>query len=285
MIVQRVPAGVTPVFIRNVDHARAAGQLALAFGNDLFCPPEPVDLTCFVVEHHEEGWRSIDETPLRNPATGLPYHLGETPPDLLIQKSIAAPDFNARHHPWCGLLSSMHSWGLYNNRYGFSDAVSIDSRPESHAAAIARMLDGEIARQMGLKTHLAGATRTAPWIAEDNLVAAYKLMEFCDTLALWWQMTHHSLRQTARFSHVPTGDGHDLTVEVTPTGPCSARIAPYPFARPAVSVRCEVRAMAPAASDGAFTAALADAPFQEEHFVFTARPVPTLPQEPGGASC
>ena len=280
MIVQRVPAGVTPIVIRNVDHARAAGQLAHAFGNDLFSPPEPVDLTCFVIENHEEGWRQIDEQPSRNPATGLPYHLGETPPDLLIQKSIAAPDFNARHNPWCGLLSSMHSWGLYNNRYGFSDAVSIDSRPESHAPAITQMLDDELARQTRLKARLAGADRTWRWVEHENLVSAYKLMEFCDTLALWWQMTHHSLRQATRFTHVPTGDGRDLTVEVTPTGPCSARIAPYPFARPAVPLRCEVRAMVPAASDREFNQALGDAPFQEEHFLFTAWPTPPLHQEP-----
>ena len=40
-----------------------------------------------------------------------------------------SPDFNERHHPYCGLLSSMHSWGLYNGRYGLSKLVLLDNIP------------------------------------------------------------------------------------------------------------------------------------------------------------
>jgi hypothetical protein len=138
MIVQQVPEGVAPIIICNVDHGVAAGQLAEAFGNAQFARAVPGGLLGFVARHHEEGWRPLDACPRRNPATGLPYHLSETPADLVIQKSIASPDFNERHHPWCGLLSSMHSWGLYHYRYGVSDAISIEQRPPAYAAAIAQ---------------------------------------------------------------------------------------------------------------------------------------------------
>jgi hypothetical protein len=154
MIVQRVPAGEAAVVIRNVDHALTAGQLARAFGKHQFLHTQPVDLMFYVVDNHEEGWRPLDEAPRRNPATGLPYHLGETPPDLLIQKSMASPAWNERRHPWCGLLSSMHSWGLYNGRYGVSDAITIEVRPEDYAEQIEMMLAGELARQGRLKAVL-----------------------------------------------------------------------------------------------------------------------------------
>jgi hypothetical protein len=248
MIVQQVPDGVAPIIICNVDHAVAAGQLAEAFGNAQFASAVPRGLMAFVARHHEAGWRSLDARPRRNPATGLPYHLGETPADLLIQKSVASPDFNERHHPWCGLLSSMHCWGLYHHRYGISDAVSIEQRPLAYAAAIAQMLGGELARQQRLTARLRRDPATAPWAEEAALMTAYKLLEFFDTLALWWQLTHADLRQPARFPHVPAAVGEDLTLDIVPTGSHSARLTPYPFGQSPLLLRCRMRSVRPASA-------------------------------------
>ena len=63
--------------------------------------------------------------------TGLPYNLIETPAKYITVTSRLSPDFNERQGPFCGLISSMHSWGLYNGRYGLSDHVLIKQFPEA----------------------------------------------------------------------------------------------------------------------------------------------------------
>jgi hypothetical protein len=72
MIVQRVPTGQAATIIRNVDHAVAAGALARAFGNERFSPIEPARLMAYVAENHEEGWRAVDDAPVRNPRRDCP---------------------------------------------------------------------------------------------------------------------------------------------------------------------------------------------------------------------
>jgi hypothetical protein len=270
MIVQQVPEGTCPIIICNVDHAITVGQLAEAFGNVQFAQPVAGRLLAFVARHHEEGWRPLDACPRWNPATGLPYHLAETPAELLIQKSVVSPDFNEHHHPWCGLLSSMHSWGLYHQRYGISDAVSIEQRPPAYAGAIARMLEGELIRQERLRALLCSDPATAAWVEEEVLMTSYKLLEFCDTLALWWQLTHPCLRKPARFPHVPVAIGQDLSLDIVPTGSHRARLTPYPFVQSPLVLGCRVRSVPPAMREMDFAAAIASGVTSWQHYELSA---------------
>ena len=89
----------------------------------------------YIVAHHDEGWLALDDQGLMDERTHLPYHLTQTPLPELIKTGAGSPDFNEAHHPYSGLISSMHTWGLYNGRYGLSDKLFIDSiaaqmRPE-----------------------------------------------------------------------------------------------------------------------------------------------------------
>jgi hypothetical protein len=122
------------------------------------------------------------------------------------------------------------------------------------------MLDDEIARQERLRAALLQDPATAMWVEPDALFTAYKALEFFDTLALWWQLTHHQLRQPATFSHVPVAIGEDATIEVTPTATHSARLAPFPFAQSPVRLRCKVRSLYPVPLDADFGAAVAAGP-------------------------
>jgi hypothetical protein len=163
----------------------------------------------------------------------------------------------------------MHSWGLYHHRYGISDAISIEQRPPTYAAAIAQMLDGELARQERLKAYLRSDPATAPWIEKAALMTAYKLLEFFDTLALWWQLTHVDLRRPARFTHVPAAVGEDLTLDIVPTGSHSARLTPYPFAQSPLVLRCRVRSVRPA-SEADFAAVMTDGTTSWQHYELSA---------------
>ena len=65
-------------------------------------------------------------------STGLARNgskFGSAPAQYITVTSRLSPDFNQRQHPFCGLMSSMHTWGLYNGRYGLSSMVLIDKIP------------------------------------------------------------------------------------------------------------------------------------------------------------
>lgn len=260
MIVQTAPAGQDRTVIRNVDHAVAAGEFARAFGNADFAPLEPAGLIAFVSANHEEGWRALDDRPERDPATGLPYHLAGSPQRILVRKSIDSPAFNEAHHPYCGLLSSMHNWGLYNGRYGLSDKISITDIPAEDRAAVQAMLDGEEARQGRLRGRLADEPRTAAWVEEERLFTGYKLLEFFDTLALYLQLRDHTQWEEEVFLNVPAGVGEDVDVTVRPVDERTITLTPYPFASDRLELTCAGRAVAPQGSDEELRAALAAAP-------------------------
>jgi hypothetical protein len=77
-------------------------------------------------------------------------------------------------------------------------------------------------------------------------MTAYKLLEFFDTLALWWQLTYADLRRPTHFTHVPAAVGEDLALDIAPTGSHSARLTPYPFALSPLVLRCRLRSVRPA---------------------------------------
>src|ERR671923_1564049 len=108
MIIQTAPAAQPRLAIMMHEHMALAGQFARAFGNERFEPLEPRDLVVYIVSHHDEGWAEFDRDPLTDENTGLPYNLNETPAQYITVTSRRSPDFNHRHHPYCGLLSSMH---------------------------------------------------------------------------------------------------------------------------------------------------------------------------------
>lgn len=271
MIVQRVKSRETPIIIRNVDHAETAEALARHFGNEEFAAPEPSELMAFLTRHHEEGWREIDDNPALNPETGLPFHLAETPMPLLLQKSAASPDFNELHHPWCGLLSSMHSWGLFHDRYGLSEKVSIKARPSGFIDQIEHMLAGELSRQKRLTELLRADPHAAQWAEASSIMSAYKLLEFFDMLALHFQMSGAGLRVDSIIPSVPAGYGlSDRTLQLHMTGPASARLTPYPFAASPLPVVCRARRLMPSRNRSEMIEKLRTQPFEIQIYTLCA---------------
>lgn len=232
MILQSAPEGPngSPQFvIKQTEHGALCGQFASAFGNDRFKPPVPRDEVVYAIGCHDNGWLETDENPGLDPNTRLPYNVLDTPRSVLFRTSQRSPDFNERHHPYCGLISSMHSWGLYNGRYGLSDKILVDFIEAEHQAEMNGMLDGELSRQERLKGVLAADPETASWIQEDRRFSNYKLLQFCDTLALYFNLTHEEARTETSFANVPADLGDDVTVAVQPRGGGTYSLAPYPF--------------------------------------------------------
>lgn len=230
MIVQTPAEPGAPQFvIRQLDHTSFAGRLAERFGNERFERFEPWDVYVDLVHHHDQGWDALDRRFLQDPGTGLPYHLVATPLPELVGTGASSPDFNERRHPFAGVLSSMHTYGLYNGRYGLSDFLFVDLIPAELRPTVDAMLEGEVARQARLKEQLASDPATAHLADESLLLRAYKLLQLFDTLALWCQCEHPSKRAEQRFSNVPRSEGDDVTITVTPLDPATARLTPFPF--------------------------------------------------------
>lgn len=245
MIIQTTIPHQPHFVIEQTDHARSCGQLARAFGNGRFSPPIPRELAIFVIEHHDEGWSPVDGRHEQSPLTGLPHHLTQTPLPYLLQTSQGSPDFNEKRHPYCGLLSSMHTYGLFNGRYGLSDFIFIDKIPAEHKAAADQMLADELARQARLKAALAADPTTQPWIEEEALFANYKLLQFCDTLGLYFHTTCAAERAPALFRNVPDGRGHDHTVTITPQSDGSYQLTPWVFVGDALEFSVAGRYLTP----------------------------------------
>ncbi len=212
------------------EHTALSEQFARAFGNERFESVWPNDLMFYVVSHHDAGWADFDRDPIPDEATGLPYNLVETPAQYITVTSRRSPDFNERHHPYCGLMLSMHSWGLYNGRYGLSKLVLIDKIPPVDRPLAERMLAGEIDRQKRLKAEIVKDAEAAGWIEERHLFQNYKQLQFLDTLALYFNRAHPSQRAAQEFEHVPVNARQDVNVTIRPRAAGICEVSPYPFA-------------------------------------------------------
>ena len=265
MIVQSAASGEDHFVMTMAEHTAFAAELASHFGNDEFAAVAPREPMLYLTAHHDAGWHALDGEVRRNPDTGLPYHLVQTPFEEILRTSAASPDFNQRHHPYCGLLSSMHSWGLYNGRYGMSDRVLLDSLAGAFREQADAMLAEEERRQARLKAQLAADDGTADWVEEGHLLQNYKQLQFFDTLALYFNCTPEPLREPAEFTHVPMTSERDADVHVQPAGDGVYELAPYPFNADDLMLSYDGRRLAPAASDAALREQWASAPLTSQH--------------------
>jgi hypothetical protein len=258
------------------EHNDLCGQFARAFGNAEFERPEPWDEVLYAIAHHDRGWDELDAHPVLDAKSGFPCGLGTAPVPGGLQTTTKSPDFNEARHAYCGLLSSMHCWGLYNARLGVSEfrtqrggPVSIPVAPPQ-ADATKAALEAELDRQARLKAKLAANAATAPWVEEARLMQNYKLLQFFDTLALYFNLRHAGERQPESFVHVPKSREVDTTVTVTPKGDGTTyAMSPFPFAGDKFEARCKGRwfeAVADAPAD--LAAALYGKPKSEQVHIF-----------------
>ena len=162
----------------------------------------------------------------------------------------------------------MHSWGLYNGRYGLSDHVLITRFPEPERPIAERMLDGELARQKRLKAEIAKDPTLAGRLEENKLFQNYKQLQFIDTLALYFNRVHPKERGTQAFAHVPLSAQADTTVTIRPDGRGVYALSPFPFAPTASRFAFAGRQITPRQHEasGGWTKILQTAPTEWEIF-------------------
>jgi hypothetical protein len=154
----------------------------------------------------------------------------------------------------------MHSWGLYNGRYGMSDKVLLDALAGANRELAAHMLAGEEARQGRLTAALRADPETAAWVEERHLFQNYKQLQFFDTLALYFHCTHASERTATRFLHVPADAQRDVALSLTPQGGGRYALSPYPFAVDQLELTFSGRYLTPVAEGEHLRLEMAAAP-------------------------
>jgi hypothetical protein len=245
MIVQTASPGKPNLIILQTDHADTCGQIAVAFGNERFAPPEPREPMLFVAAHHDDGWIPVDALVEMDVNTGLPYHLGQTPMPLLLQTNAGSPAVNEQYHPYSGMMSSMHTVGLYYGRYGLSDKVFINTVPGYHRTATENMLMAELERQDRLKEILEADPETAVLIQDKVLFHNYKLLQFFDTLGLYFHMIHEEGRGASTFQNVPQAVGDDVTITINRIEAGVYTLSPYPFCTAPLTIHYQARPLTP----------------------------------------
>lgn len=261
MIVQdpgpEAPPDRPRLVITMAQHTATAGQLAAALGGGLVERPEPFEEFVETVASHDAGWAAFDGRAPIDLSTGLPFHLLDTPPaEAALTPSVSA-DVNEKRSPWSGLLSSLHSSGLYNGRFGTSEPVVLDLLPVEHRPTFEAILKQEAARRDRLRSQIE--------VDEAMLWHAYLCLQFCDAVALWLQSTAPARRAGARFENVPTAVGADLvSVVVEVSGDSEVAVSPWPFGAHAVGVEVSGRWIRPAENQAALDRFMAEAPVDRE---------------------
>jgi hypothetical protein len=268
VIIQTAPSNTRRLAITMYEHNALCLQFAHAFGNEQFESLIPGDLMTYVISHHDAGWLEFDRNPLIDPTTSLPYNLVDTPPEFITTTSRLSPDFNQLHHPYCGLISSMHSWGLYNGRYGLSKLVLLDKIAAKDRPLADRMLNGELDRQKRLKAELAHDSEARAWLDERRVFQNYKALQFIDTLALYFNRIHPSERGEQTFENVPLSPERDVMITIRPAGASTYQLSPFPLAAKGGEFAFCGRRIDPADGNrpGGWTAALRQIPTEWEHF-------------------
>jgi hypothetical protein len=141
----------------------------------------------------------------------------------------------------------MHTYGLFNGRYGLSDKIFIDLVPAEHKPAMQAMLNEELARQKRLTSALNDHPDFDALVSEEYLFHNYKLLQFFDTLALYFHMVQPADRGESVFLNVPRTIGDDVEITIRPVGAGQYTLSPYPFRDPEMTFHYQGRLLAPQA--------------------------------------
>lgn len=246
MITQTAPEGEAHFVMTMAEHMQMCGQMARAFGNEQFARLDPYEQMLYVVENHDRGWDEYDSNPGLDDDR-LPYIMSRTPTPENMRTNELSPEYNEAHHPYCGLISSMHSWGLYHKRYGFSRFVvrartttSITVKTQ-YQPAIDAMLANELARQERLRANLATNPATAAFVQDKKVLQNYKLLQFFDTLALYFNLYHAAERGEQEYVHVPRDAETDATLMLRRVSDDVYSLSPFPFAGERIKLVCPGR--------------------------------------------
>ena len=257
-------------------HAWVSGQLARAWGNEAFPPPEPREPFCLAAEQHDVGWADADLAPFAGPA-GRPLSFFEQPRGVHVGIWRGAARRLLAQSRYAALLVSLHGTSLY-------ERFDASGEPPEVAAAIREYMSAERAFQSGLATGfdagevdrnrrlLLALDRLSLMLCHGNAStledvpaadgAATLRLEPADEATPAVSAARDDPASPAARDDTPSSAARDD--RAVPPAAATARFVldPWPFAAPAVVVGCEARRLdGTFESDDELRAALAAAPW------------------------
>jgi hypothetical protein len=223
--------GDTVIAIPQLSHAWLSGQMARAWGNDLFDRPQPFAEVCLAAELHDIGWFAWELAPTLDHDSGRPQTFPQLPPTVhvdLWREGVARARLFGRYP---ALLVSRHADTIYDRFFDFTKAT-----PEN-AAAVTTFLDEQHALQAMLQQSLAqdplyGVEASAERVETNRLlVAALDWM----SLQICW-----GVNEPTRIPQVPARREDRLDLMLAPGGaPGEIIVDPWPFGVARLEVRAE----------------------------------------------
>jgi len=207
--------------IGQASHAWISGQLARAWGNDLFPVPSPREEVCLAAVQHDIGMAGWDLRPSLNPATGWPHSFLEMPLAVHLELWTAAPSKILTQSRYAALLVSMHGVALYERR-------DLDSLPPHQRELVISYLSGQRELQDRLAAQL-DADR-------QELARNQRLLWTWDGLSLALCLRWDPFR----LERVP-GKRGPIDLDLRAVEPTSFELDPWPFSRDVVELVCEGR--------------------------------------------
>ena len=241
MIVSRRPQGL--VLVRQVDHQEQCALMARAWGNAAFARPEPYAPLEEAARCHDEGWRAWEEAPAIRDGAPVDFTEIDRPTHVaLYRRGIAAA---AARDARTGLLVSMHGQRLYEGRGGLDPGPVT---PRADREPVVREFLAEQDRvQDDLRARIGAGEGLDGWAS-----AGYRLLQTWDALSIHLTWRGLLAGRELVLPQVPreTGDP-GLDLRVSPDGPMSCIVAPWPFAGDSLDLPVRARAIEdrPYASD------------------------------------
>jgi hypothetical protein len=248
------------LIIPQIEHARLAGELALAWGNERVRSLADFPKLLWGVAHHDDGWREWDEAPRLKPETGFPRNFMEMrmrDSTAIWTKSIAICSAD----PLAGIAVSRHFCYLSRQvqSSGHADADDL--------AAIDQFLD----EQAGIEPTLSNRARSQDvgTRSHDDFEKlcdfGFRTVRFFDSVSLWLCC---SQQQQPALLTAPLGEA----VRLIPQGSGLIAIDPYPLGVDSLVLEAPVRRLAARryGSDAKLQVSLQTAPV--ETLAWTIRP-------------
>ncbi len=242
-------------------HAWLCGQMARAWGNERFGAVTPLEEVALGAEQHDVGMARLDLDPPLHPETGLPQSFLDLPVAVHVSMWRAGPPTLVSQSRYAALLAAMHGRRLYERR----DLACV---PEAEAAEIRGFLEHSRVFEQSMLSALGDdGSPAAPPAAPELVARNSQLLWTWDVLSLALLLDWVPRALEA----VPTADGGavDLELEGAPSADAvpAFSLRPWPFAGPAVRLRCEGRRLTESfASQRELTTGFANAPWETIEF-------------------
>ena len=237
------------ILIPQPAHAWLAGQMARAWGNAEFDPPDPFEEVCAGVEQHDIGWQDRDQRPGFFAETGMPMQFPDVPAaehTLFWARGVRRAATIGRYP---ALLVSLHGTTIYTEKFDMANAGPAD------AAAVRRFLDEQRAFQDAVSASLRADPRTAASATPDAIERNRLLVAALDAISLYacW-----GLDREVAIGKVPTRGSKTQSLVLRPTSPGAIAVDPWPFGPSRLALAVEGRPLSPPFhSDEALLAAYA----------------------------